>query len=94
MPQIDQVNVTNINSGVTWVTGQQATAPNIPLPLHYSVYVNAVATNQPPVGFLNNPAHQFVVQGRYLASGQAFVSGLLTINPGQSDPPLVYVFSV
>jgi hypothetical protein len=92
MPQIDQVNVTNINSGVTWVTGQQATAPNLPLPPVYTVYVNAVTTNQPPVGFLNNPAHQFVIQGRYLAAGQAFVSGLLTINPGLSDPPLVYVF--
>lgn len=93
MPQIDQVSVTNINLNVTWVTGQQATAPNVPLPPLYTVYVNAVPTNQPPVGFLNNPAHQFVVQGRYLASGQAFVSGLLTPNNGRSDPPLVYAFS-
>jgi len=93
MPQIGNVSVTNINTGVTWVTGQQATAPNFPPPVHYNVYVNATTANQPPTGFLNNPAHQFVVQGHYLASGQAFVSALLTPNGGMSDPPLVFVFS-
>lgn len=92
MPQIDQVSVRSNNSGVTWVTGQQATAPDLPLPTHYIVYVNATEDNQPPAGFLDNPADQFVVQGRYLASGQAFTSGNLTYDAGQSDPPLVYVF--
>ncbi len=93
MPEIGFVTVTNINSGVIWTTGQQATAPGLPLPRAYNVLVTAVPADQPPVGFLNNPAHQFVVQGRYLADGQLFVSGLLTVNPGLSDPPAVYVFS-
>ncbi len=30
MPQIDNISVMNINTGVTWVTGQQATAPDFP----------------------------------------------------------------
>jgi hypothetical protein len=92
MPQIDNVSVTNTNTGVIWVTGQQATGPNVPFPAVYHVYVNAAVNNQPPAGFFNNPAHQFVIQGRYLADGSAFVSGLLAINAGLSDPPLVYVF--
>ena len=54
MPQLDNVSVMNINTGVTWVTGQQATAPN-PAIVPYNVYVNASTANQPPVGFLNNP---------------------------------------
>lgn len=92
MPQIDNVSVTNINTGANWVTGQQATAPAVPFPLGYHVYANAAANNQPPVGFLNNPAHQFVIQGRYLADLSAFVSGFLAVTPALSDPPLVYVF--
>ena len=67
MPQLDNISVMNINTGVTWVTGQQATAPD-PAIIPYNVYVNASTANQPPVGFLNNPLHQFVVQGRYLAT--------------------------
>jgi hypothetical protein len=93
MPQIGQVNITNIATAVTWVTNNFATVPNMPLPAVYDVFVNADNNNQPPVGFLNNPAHQFVVQGRYLASGAAFVSGLLTPNNAQSEPPRVYAFS-
>ena len=93
MPRIDSVSVTNINQGVTWHTGQAGTVPDQPLPLVYNAYVNAVPANQPPVGFLNNPAHQFVVQGRYMADGSAFVSNLKTVNVGLSDPPLVYVFT-
>jgi hypothetical protein len=92
MPQINNVSVTNNNTGVTWVTGQQATAPD-PANLPYNVYVNASTANQPPVGFLNNPLHQFTVQGNYIASGQAFVSAPLMPNGVLSDPPLVYVFS-
>jgi hypothetical protein len=93
MPAINNVSVTNVQTGVTWVTGQYGTAPNLPLPVMYNVYVNATAANQPPVGFLNNPAHDFVVQGQYVATGQGFVSGLLNPNGGMSDPPLVFVFS-
>jgi hypothetical protein len=93
MPQIDSVTVTNIQMNTTWTTNKQATAPDQPFPATYSVYVNASKNNQPPVGFLNNPAHQFVVHGRYLASGAAFTSGLLQADAAQSDPPLVFVFS-
>lgn len=93
MPTIDSVSVTNINQGVTWNTGQAGTVPAQPLPLVYNAYVNAVATNQPPAAFLNNPAHQFVVQGRYMADGSAFVSNVKAINAGLTDPPLVYVFT-
>ena len=93
MPQIDNVSVTNNNTGVTWVTGEQATAPDQGAIPPYNVYVNASEDNQPPVGFLNNPAHLFTVQGHYLASGQLFVSAPLMPNGGMSDPPLVYVFS-
>jgi hypothetical protein len=92
MPQLDNVSVTNNNTAVTWVTGQQATAPD-PAILPYDVYVNASKDNQPPVGFLNNPLHQFTVQGNYIPSGQAFMSAPLMPNSGLSDPPLVYVFS-
>lgn len=81
----------NNNTGVTWVTGEQATAPDPAIP-PYNVYVNASLANQPPVGFLNNPAHQFTVQGDYIATGQHFMSVPLTPNAGLSDPPLVYVF--
>jgi hypothetical protein len=93
VPQIDGVSVTNISTGVNWVTGQYATVPTLPLPVVYTVYVNADNNNQPPVGFLNNPNHQYVVQGRYLMHGGAFVSGLLQPDGGDSEPPRIYAFS-
>jgi hypothetical protein len=94
MPVIGNVSVTNIATNVNWVSNQDGSgAPSMPLPVNYNVYVNAAANGQPPVGFLNNPAHQYVVRGRYVADGSAFVSGLMTVNAGLSDIPHVYVFS-
>jgi hypothetical protein len=93
VPQIDGVSVTNISTGANWVTGQYATVPALPPPAAYRAYVNANNNNQPPAGFLNNPAHQYVVQGRYLMHGGAFVSGLLQYDGGNSEPPHTYIFS-
>jgi hypothetical protein len=94
MPQLDRVTVRNTNSGQRWVTGEQASAPDLPLPVDssYRVYVNAAPQNQPPVGFLNTPNHEFVVEGRYVPTGQAFESGLLMYDDQQSDPGVVEVF--
>jgi hypothetical protein len=92
MPTINNVSVTNINSGANWVTGQYGTVSAPPPPTPPTVWVNATNNNQPPAGFLNNPAHQFVVQGNDAATNQAYVSGLLTIKAADCDPPLVYAF--
>jgi hypothetical protein len=91
MAAINDVSVTNLNTGANWVC-ERAEAPD-PLPANYDVRVNA-GNNQPPAGFLNHPAHQFRVQGRYMATGDPFVSGDATFNGQQSDPPMVAVFTV
>jgi hypothetical protein len=92
MPQIHQVSVRNIDLNVTWHPDQQATAPDLPLPPTYTVYVHATPNNKPPVGFLENSKHRFVVRGRYFASEQAFVSNNLRWDEAQSERPRVYVF--
>jgi hypothetical protein len=93
VPQIDNVVVRNIAANANWVTGQPATVPeDLPPPAGSRIYVNAANNNQPPAGFLNNPAHQYVVQGRYLYQGGAFVSGLLQYNGADSEPPYSYIF--
>ncbi len=89
MPQITNVVVTNLNTGVTWTTGQQATV--IPA----RVLCNAVGTNQPPVGFVNNPHHTFSITGRIMPSGEHYSTpaGGLHADPGHSEPPHVYAFA-
>jgi hypothetical protein len=93
VPQIDHVAISNIATGLNWVIGQTATVPDLPPAAGSRIYVNADDNNQPPAGFLNNPAHQYVVQGRYLYQGGAFVSGLLQYNGADSEPPLSYIFN-
>lgn len=86
MPQINGTHVTNVNTGAVWATNQHATV------FGNWVACNATPNNQPPVGFLNNPAHQFVITGNDVATAQAYNSGPLTPFPANSEPPLIFAF--
>jgi hypothetical protein len=94
MAKIDSVRVTNITviPNVDWVTGRNADVPKLPLPLIYDVKVTADNNNQPPAGFLGHATDQFVIRGRYLDNGGAFVAGLLRYIAANSDPPSIYLF--
>ncbi len=86
MPNINNVNVLNVDTGANWITHNNAT-----------VYVgwvacNANANNQPPVGFLNNPGHRFAITGNDIASGAHYNSGNLNPFPGNSEPPIIFAF--
>jgi hypothetical protein len=96
VPTLHGVSVTNISlNNQSWETGKFAEAPDTQqLPQHYEVKVGADEENQPPAGFLNNPAHQFVVRGTFAGNRRVFVSGLLQYDAGQSEPPDLFIFSV
>lgn len=86
MPQINNVVVTNTNTGVAWTTHNQATV--------FAAWVacNADAAHQPPVGFLNNPGHNFVITGNNVASGAAYNSGNMQPYAANTEPPDIYAF--
>jgi hypothetical protein len=91
MPQINGVVVTDNNTGAQWQTGNMATVRQMAAAT--IVYCNADNTHQPPVGFLNNPGHNFVITGSDVANGQAYNSGNTHPNGGESEPPNIYAFS-
>jgi hypothetical protein len=90
----NEIAVTNNRTNAKWVTHKFAKAPVAPLPNHYDIRVTAEPESPPPAGFFNNAADRFVVAGRFVASGAPFRSGALTYNGNDSDPPLVYIFSI
>jgi hypothetical protein len=90
----DEVSVTNTTTQTTWVTGRQATAPELPPPTHYNVRVPALGNRQPPPGFFNNANYLFVIRARYLVGREWFQSAPATYNAAQSEPPDIYTFSV
>jgi hypothetical protein len=86
MPNLTDVNVTNHTTNVQWApVGATAAAA--------WVICNADAANQPPVGFMNNPAHQFTITGRVQYTREPFNRAGLSPDPGRTEAPHSYAFA-
>jgi hypothetical protein len=94
MPIVNGVTVTNTTTNVTWNSGGFATVYPATANHTLRVLVNAGPGNQPPGGFVNDPAHLFRVQGRYVDTGAPFVAAGLTPNAEYTEPPGIYAFSL
>src|SRR5687768_14745226 len=87
MPMINGVTVTNTNTGATWNTQGMATVQN-----NGQIFVNGAQNDQPPVGFLNNPQHNFTIAGNRADTGAAYNSGNVHPDGPNSEPPLIFAF--
>ncbi len=91
MPQLEQVIVTNNNTGAAWQTQRAGDAFLAPDGGAERVDCHARLTSPPPAGFIND-RNRYTIVAVYMGQGIRFHAADLHTYPEESDPPTLYSF--